>query len=506
MPSSAPSSAIGALPAARTRVLDAMRRYFDDRQFSDVLRCSQELGRASERLRGPAGLKVLVAFGGGKDSAFALAIIRMLQLLHFEKNRDVFHLRVATNRHPGMPRAVLMNIDRAYKSLEMYADPACELLMVDGDDIRPFDVTQSISHHSRETARISVLLTGHQTQGNGRPTFCNQCNLDLARFFSLLLSSPGASQLLVTGDSSSELRAYYAWMSHAAKRVGIPRTEGAKSLPEMLTTLNVLHHKYADELGTPSPPSVADTSVLQSPEFFRLFSFITYRAEDHWALLTEFLGFTFDDVAFSFTETDCGNPSLMAHIHGLKYERLLGRSYTEGINQYAEYGIALMERKQFPEHLIQAMKDRYTSAGAIEATREQMAAYAFDAFGITNEQLICMVFSPFTASARHLERYLSSEQRTLLEHIEPIKRILRGDAGESVSGPSWLSSRLVEISGLDLYRLQYLFSIQVDPAVAISQGGQTVLSALFDGDPHKRRVVMPSADSGENEQQWLSGR
>jgi hypothetical protein len=31
------------------------------------------------------------------------------------------------------------------------------------------------------------------------------------------------------------------------------------------------------------------------------------------------------DPAFSFTESDCANPTLMAHLRGLKCERLYGR-------------------------------------------------------------------------------------------------------------------------------------------------------------------------------------
>jgi hypothetical protein len=69
-------------------------------------------------------------------------------------------------------------------------------------------------------------------------------------------------------------------------------------------------------------------------------------------MLTGFLGFRFDDLAFSFTESDCGNPALMAHLRGLKAERLFRRSYDEGMAEYIAFALDLMRRKDFPPQLV----------------------------------------------------------------------------------------------------------------------------------------------------------
>jgi len=53
----------------------------------------------------------MVAYGGGKDSSYTLAFVRAMQLILFRVHGSTFQLRVATNRHAGMPRAVLENVD-----------------------------------------------------------------------------------------------------------------------------------------------------------------------------------------------------------------------------------------------------------------------------------------------------------------------------------------------------------------------------------------------------------
>ena len=75
--------------------------------------------------------------------------------------------------------------------------------------------------------------------------------------------------------------------------------------------------------------------LARDPLFFNIYQDTAYEAGAHWALLTEFMHFRFDELMFSFSESDCGNPTLMAHIRGLRAETLLQRSYAEGIREYA---------------------------------------------------------------------------------------------------------------------------------------------------------------------------
>lgn len=326
------------LTVSRRQLLARMQRFFDPRQLSEVELCSAALKQAANSADDPRRLTILVAYGGGKDSTFALAIARLLQLMYFETRDLSLTLRVATWRHPGMPNGVFENIDRAYRSLAMYDDPSCELLIVDADEVAPFDPTRRISLTARTRARERVLWNGHRTQANSRPTFCNQCNFDLTRFFGVALRYRDGADFLVTGDSSSELRSYRAWMTHAAREVGVQQCKSRHPLKATLEILDDMNVKYAEEIGA-VPPVPLHGELPRTPEFLRLFSYVTYNVEDHWELLTSFLGFSFEGIGFSFTETDCANPSLMAHIHGLRFQYVFGRTYAEGLLEYLDYGL-----------------------------------------------------------------------------------------------------------------------------------------------------------------------
>src|SRR5204862_96889 len=72
---------------------------------------------------------VMVAYGGGKDSSYTLAFVRMIQLILLRIFGGTFRLRSVTNRHVGMPQAVLENIHRVYEALRLFDDPDCELLL-----------------------------------------------------------------------------------------------------------------------------------------------------------------------------------------------------------------------------------------------------------------------------------------------------------------------------------------------------------------------------------------
>lgn len=58
------------------------------------------------------GLRIMMAYGGGKDSSHALAFMRAAQLSIAARAPETFTLRVATYRHAGMSSAVLDNIQQ----------------------------------------------------------------------------------------------------------------------------------------------------------------------------------------------------------------------------------------------------------------------------------------------------------------------------------------------------------------------------------------------------------
>jgi hypothetical protein len=448
---------------------------------------------------------VLVAYGGGKDSSYTLAFVRAVQLILFARHGGTFRLRTVTNRHAGMPRAVMENIDRVYRALRMLDDRAgCQALLVDGSTVKPYRVDEPLGDLV-ERNRLDLLMTGHRTGGEARPTFCNACNLSMVNSFGLAAAHDGGVDVIITGDSPEEQRSYYLWVHQLARRFGGWSAGEEGGFRGFLRTTNTIAGAYfSDIYGPGGDTDVQDRRVAHDVgrdlAFFSIFADTPYASVMHWEFLTEFLGFQFDEIAFSFTESDCGNPTLMAHLRGLRCERLYGRGYDEGLAEYLAFAESLMRRKEFPERLIDAVRRRYRGDGAAERMRELANRFAHEAYGLTEEQLVCMLYSPFTDKGQRLQRYLAREQPQLVDEVESIHALLTGDSTSDGS----LADTIHRITGLALSRVRTLyFSPYIQPSPT-DRG--TLLNAILAGDPHRATITTRHAPDGPDVTDLVSGR
>jgi hypothetical protein len=468
-------------------------------------------GRLHAVLPDPVELErnvVLVAYGGGKDSSYMLAFVRAVQLVLQQLYGRTFRMRSCTNRHAGMPRAVMENIDRVYRTLHLFEDPLCELLLVDGDDVHPFSVDDPQRESVVARNRLDILMSGHRTGGDGRPTFCNACNLSMANSFGVAAAYDGGVDVIVTGDSKDEQRAYSLWVSRLARQYGASRgSVNGRGFRGFLEATDSISRAYFTELyGDGATGRVGErrvaTEVPESLSFFSIYEDTQYSSGEHWDFLTRFLGFRFDDLAFSFTESDCGNPTLMAHLRALKCEHVYGRSYAEGLDEYVRFGLVLMGKKEFPEPLIERMRERYCGPGAVERMREAADDYAFEAYGHTETQLVCMVWAPFVGKGQRLADYLAAERPGLAERVDDIHDALLDVEGYASVDPA-LVEQLEELSGLTLEHLRTLYASSARDA---SLRQPDIFGAILAGDPHKEVIVTRHAPDGPAVTELVSGR
>jgi hypothetical protein len=494
----------------RERAYLGLRAALPAANLDAAARCAIRLRDALPKADDLAANVVLVAFGGGKDSAYTLAFVRAIQLILDRIHGTTFRLRVATNRHAGMPQAVLDNIDREYRALCVDTDPDCELLLIDGDEVTPFRVHEPQREHVVRRNRLDILMTGHRTFADGRPTFCNSCNLSVVNSFGIAASYGEGADLIVTGDSENEQRQYALWVGRLARRLRSPATPQtprppgrAKGIGRLLSDVDDIARSYfADIHGPRATEEIARRRVRADvPDRFRFFSIYSdthYAAGDHMELLTGFLGFQFDDVAFSFTESDCGNPALMAHLRGLKAERVHRRSYDEGMAEYVEFALDLMRKKDIPAHLVELMAARYAGPDAVASMRAAADAYAWETFRLTEEQLVCMAYSPFAEKGAGLEVFLDREHPALAARIDEVRQRLSDEA----SAPSTVDEELTRISGLELAQLQVLYrSLLHRP-----RSGADVIDTVLAGDPHKAVIRTRHAKHGPDILEQISGR
>lgn len=485
-----------------TELLEGLLGYLSPGERAGVLAVGDAV---VERLGGPARLAdrtVMVAYGGGKDSSYVVAFVRAVQLDLARRHGRTFVLRVANMRHAGVPHAVMENIDRVYRALGMLDDPRCELLTVDHTQVRRFHVDLPLPERLVRINRLDVLMNGHRAQGDGRPTFCNSCNLAVADFYGRAAWWQGGVDIVLTGDSRREQMLYAAWIFRLARDSGVDVDElRAQGFQGLLRALRGIGDAYFQELFGPDAHALAEREVAvgdrsAQPEFLSVYDLVSYRVDDHWDLVVDFLGFRFDDLAFSFTESDCANPTLMAHLRGLRAEQVEGRTYEEGIGEYLEFAETMMHKKEMPQRLVDLALERYSSPARVRERREVARRYALTAFGLGEEHLVTMVFSPFTDGAARLEQLLRARHPERLGDLPVLRALLAGESDD----PS-LRGWLEEVSGLTLAHLRTLHGSAL---VDFTDAG-SMLSRVRAGDPHKARVKTVDAD-GRPVLELISGR
>lgn len=484
------------------QVLQRLLSYFTRAERTALQLLIQRLIVAAGGIERIGSYKVMIAFGGGKDSAYTVAFMRAAQLSIAGRSPATFNLRIATMRHAGMTSAVMGNIHRSYSALFLYDDPRVEVLMVDQQQVRPFRFDLPFSAAGREHNRSDMLLAGHMTAGDGRSTFCNSCYLGLADFFGRAACWGTGIDAMVSGDSRKEQKHYAAWVMRLAQGLELPVADWRnQSFNGVLKTLKGVGHAYYRELYEEGVEPAGRTLAYQNksivPAVITIFDLVSCKADDHWSLLTEFLGFQFDDLAFNFSESDCANPMLMAHMRGLQAHYVRGRSYHEGIAEYLVLAKALMRNKQMPERLIDQAMAAYDTTVKIEARRALSTAYAQDAFGLNEAQLVCLLFAPFVDSGHFLEAFLRRCHPGMLVALPDLHKALMG-----LQVPEQVMQWLIDISGLNKVGLQNLYcKKRVDFADQTS-----LIAKVRASDPDKRRIMTVDPTTGEAMAEVVSGR
>jgi hypothetical protein len=464
-------------------------------------RCSQRLLAALPDSENPANNRVLLAYGGGKDSSYMVAYVRYIQGLIWQQQGSTFQLRISTNRHAAMNDSVMENIDRVYRALQIHNDDFTECLVTDGLQIRHFDRHLPMPDSVRQQNRSDVLMNGHRFRADARSTFCNACNLSMVNSFGLAAHFEGGVDVIITGDSPQEQTAYLAWARHLSRLFDAPVADKSRGFSGFLQTLDGVAERYfADIYGADqvTPAHRITWQLARDPLFFNIYQDTAYEAGAHWALLTEFMHFRFDELMFSFSESDCGNPTLMAHIRGLRAETLMQRSYAEGIREYVRFALGLMEQKDFPPQLIAEMAARYQDDAAIARARQRAAQFAEQAFGLSEAQLVCMIYSPFIAQGHQLNAWL--QQLNEAPDERSIRALLRGDSDDVL-----LAQQLEQLSGLTVAQLRQCWrSAQVSSLLDGTRGD--ALSRVLRFDPHKAVIQVNNGALQDIVTEVISGR
>lgn len=475
---------------------------------------------------------ILLPFGGGKDSAWTLAYVRLMQLLLKAQLGITFHLHILIMVHPGVPDGVFDNIRSVFKALGLsHSEGDVSVVTSVRGGIPVQWANESIPQRIRDNFREEILFTGHLSQGNGRETFCNACNFGLMNVIaSYVLSKKGQINFVITGDSNREILSYWRWVQRTASFFGLSTIDRNKKngteWGDIFGKLSEINNAYYNRLfgeqvlqDINMPFQDITKASIPLPKYFGIFSDTQYEFYEHKPFLEDFLGFNMKSDAFNFTESDCKNPMLMAHLRGLlaDYE---GRGYIKGIHEYLQLVKYLMNRKSYSQEMIEFALSNYQNDAQILHKKAEAEEYARKCFGITPVQLETMVGSPFTDLTARLGTFLRWRIPDMLsdkpvikcyldwirtENVpEEIKNIKVSDSGiysrfliflerNSIHEEKFyrVSQFITDISGLSPQTLRLLlnrrsvsnYSDEIDLSQATPE-----LIILRKGDPHRLRI------------------
>ncbi|MFJ5297998.1 hypothetical protein ACIQAL_15875 [Pseudomonas sp. NPDC088368] len=487
------------------QVLQRLLSYFNRAERTALQLLIQRLIVAAGGIEQIGNYRVLVAFGGGKDSAYTVALLRAAQLSIAGRSPATFKLRVVNMRHAGMTSAVMANIHRCYSALFLHDDPRVELLVVDHRYVQAFEPDLPFSAAGREQNRSDMLLGGHLTAGDARTTFCNACYLSMAECLGRAANWGDGVSAVVNGETLKEQKQYATWIARLSGRSS-QNVERWNPLgfSQAISAIDRIGRVYYRELyGEESMPmdfmlkAPEFAHVNRGPAFLPVADLIGFKTEEHWALLTDFLGFRFDDLAFSFSESDCANPLLMAHMRGLMAQFVQGREYAEGIAEYLVLGAEMMRRKRMPKRLIQQALAAYDEPEKVDLRRNLADGYAQEAFGLNEAQLVCLLFAPFVDEGAQLEVFLRACHPGMLVAQADLHRALSGQPA-----PDQVVQWLVDVSGLSLQGLQNLYARS-----RVDFGDKhSIIARVRASDPDKAWVTTVDPGTGEPAVERVSGR
>ncbi|KAF1027150.1 MAG: hypothetical protein GAK37_02502 [Pseudomonas sp.] len=374
-------------------------------------------------------------------------MLRSAQLTIAGRSPKTFQLRVATLRHAGMSQRALDTLHRGYSALFFHDDPRVELLMVENQEVLPFNHLRPFSAAGRDVSRRNTLMVGHLTSGDICATLCSAPYLALGDFYQRITAWKGGVHALASGDSSRKQRQYLAWLKKSAQTadVFVParRPLSLTGLFERMEEWSTGFYRglYGDHYVD------TDTSDLGSHRhlsYIGCADLLEGIDVESTSVLHDFMLYAPDEFGFDFSNPAYANPLLMAHLYGLQAQNLRALDYQEGVEGFILQAASYLRRRRFPEHLLE-------EAGTQEG-RILSAAYAQESFGLDENQLTCLLFSPFIHHGARLESYLRQCHPGMLVVLPDLHKALQGSPCTDM-----LEQWVTNISGLPMNLLQHLY-------------------------------------------------
>ncbi|MDI3273493.1 hypothetical protein ACYZT3_14520 [Pseudomonas sp. MDT1-16] len=439
------------------QVLQRLLSFFSRAERTALQLMIQRLVVAAGGMERIGEYKVLAIQSGSRDSCYTLALLRAAQLSIAGRAPATFRLRVASLRLNGTSSTVLENIHRSYSALFLYDDPRVEVLMVDNREVLPFNHLTPISEAGRESNRLNLLMVGHRRAWNGLLDLWDDGYLATGEFYGQIARWNSGVDALVSSDTPRQQKQFLDGLKRAAAKAGLKASNHHESGYEELFAL-------LDELGSDCYRAFNaehDQAVWRPAEQFEACRRATYidihdmlvsNLEERWPLLTEFLGFQSDEPATQLSDNEYVSFSICAHVRGLQSCFVYGRSYERGVAEYLQRALVMMRRKRLAERLCVQAVEVFGNPATWAEQRVLAAAEAQKDLGLSEAQLVCLLYSPFVENGAALERFLRQCHPGMLVAMPDLHRAMQGNPV-----PEQVLQWMTDVSGLPVALIGRLY-------------------------------------------------
>jgi hypothetical protein len=444
------------------QVLQRLLGYFSRAERTALQLLIQRLAVAAGGMEHIGDYKVLAIQSGARDNCYTLALLRAAQLTIATRAPGTFQLRIASLRLNGASCAAVENMHRTNSALFVYDDPRVEVLMVDDRQVLPFNHLTPISDAGRESSRLNLLMIGHRREWRGGFDLWDDGYLATGEFYGQIARWDGGVDALLISDTPRQQKQFIDGLKRAATKAGLkPSHAGEAGFAGLFALL--------DELGSDCYQAFYtdyDQARWRPQERFEacrratcidIHDLLVSNLEERWPLLTEFLGFQPDELSAQISDNEFVSPSVSAHVRGLQACFVQGRSYEAGVAQYLQRALVMMRRKCLPERLCEQAVEVFGNPATLAEQRARAAAEAQKNLGLSEAQLVCLLFSPFIEQGAGLERFLRQCHPGMLVAMPELHRAMQGHpVAEQIM--QWM----MDVSGLpaslvgQLYRMEWV--------------------------------------------------
>ncbi|MGL6244367.1 hypothetical protein [Pseudomonas sp.] len=456
------------------QVLQRLLSFFSRAERTALQLMIQRLVVAAGGMERIGDYKVLAIQSGTRDSCYTLALLRAAQLSIAGRAPATFQLRVATLRSNWASSTALENIHHSCSALFLYDDPRVEVLMVDNREVLPFSHLAPVSEAGRESNRLNLLMVGHRRTWTGPLDLWDDGYLAAGEFYGQISRWDRGVDALVSSDTPRQQKQFMDGFNRAAQKAGLQASNYPESgYEELFARLDEIgsdcYREFYPEHGQAEWRPAECFEACRRTTFIDIHDMLVSNLEDRWPLLTDFLGFQPDEVAAQPSDNEFVGLSISAHVRGLEACFVHDRPYEAGVAEYVQRALVMMRRKQLPERFCEQAMEAFGSPSHMSDRRVLATAETQTTLGLSEAQLVCLLFAPFVDNGASLERFLRQCHPGMLVALPDLHRAMQGSPA-----PEQVQHWMVDVSGLPVSLIGTLYRMEPvargeEPGAAIDE-------------------------------------